>query len=174
MPKIFTIEPVNFNMQAELLKAKRMRAMILNGQKEVAKWVRKDLYKTVQFWKHNVEFAYIIHYARGNIYLEIGPVASVRGARIWQYVNDGTSMIPFVFNPKYVQKTQYPGSIGTNTPGAFTRPSQKILRDASGNPIQGFTPGIRARGWTVLLQAEYAPILADAMRFAIARGLGEI
>lgn len=167
MSKMFEVRAIVPDLKKEMLKAKNMRAYILNEEKAVAKMVQKDLYKTTQYWKHQVTFNYRLHYAGGNVYMEIGPVASQRGARIWRYVNDGTAMIPFRFNPKYRAKTKYPGSIGTNVPGEFTRPSQKIAGP-------GMTPGIRPRLWTEILIREYSPILVEAIQFAIKRGLGEI
>lgn len=168
MSRVFEVHAIKPDFNKELLKAKRVRAMILNEEKYVAKMVRADLYKTVEYWKHHVDFAYIMHYAGGNIYLEIGPVSSVRGSRIWWYINDGTANIPVVFHPNYLPKTRFPGQIGGNWAGdEYNLPRNKIV----GKKLIATPPGIRPRFWTEILQSKYAPILYDAVDFAIKRGL---
>ena len=168
MPGLFRIEPVGLDVRKEWISVKRVRAMILNEQRAVAKLVLRDLYKTVEFWKHTVVFAYWMHYARGNIYLEIAPVQSVRGSRIWTYVNEGTSTIPVIFSDKYVPKTT-PGVL-QSTPGEFTLPRERIV----GKKLFPTPPGIRPRLWTDILQKYYGPYFSDAMEFAIRYGLNEI
>ncbi len=164
MPKIYEVMSV---WDKRVMDSKRVQMMVLNAMKWQGRVLRDEMLLTTQYWKHKVEFAYTMRYRGGDIRLFVGPISSTQGAKIWSYLNDGTSSISVIFNPKYKQKTSYPGEIGNNTPGEYTLPHQRII----GRRMFPTSRGIRARNWTGLLTQRYGSSYTSLIKAAITVGL---
>jgi hypothetical protein len=163
---MFAIEEIKF--PKNLFDSKRVQMMVINAMKAQAKLIiNRDFKSTTQYWKHRVEFGYQMKFQGGDVRLFMGPTGSSRGARIWKNINDGTANIGVIFNPFYVQKTAYPGSLRTNTSGYLTLPHQRIV----GKKPMPTPPGIRAREWTRLIVQDNKYTFAEAIVDAIKRGM---
>jgi len=175
----------------DYFSSKRVRAMVLNELKHHGRLVIDEFRLTTEYWEHKPDFEYTIRYRGGDPLLRIGLSGASKYNKIWQYVNDGTTRRRVRFHREYAPKTSYPGGLGNNTPGAYT----KVVKEAGkffsnkmyfseDSKIQGYyktyVKGIRPRLWISndrnpgeegLINIMYEELFGLAIQNAIARGM---
>ena len=167
----------------------RVRALVLNTLKEYGKRVRDEMRLSTEYWEHKPDFAYEIRYKGGDPLLRIGLVGSSKYNQIWRYVNNGTTKRRVIFHKDYVPKTSYPGFLGNNTPGQYTKVTYEEGKFAGMNygkdsKIQGmssyYLKGIRPRHWVTdpahpeeegQINQMYEELFSEAIQYAIEKGL---
>lgn len=155
----------------DLFGSQRIKALVLNSMMRDARAMEKDLKSTVQHWDHKPTFISTIRYAGGEPRIYVGLVGTNKANDLWNKVNYGTRRRYVTFNPKYMTKTQYPGSFHSNRPGKFTKGR------GLGGKIVGISkkalPGIRPRNWLFLLRDTYKQPFKDHIDDAIRKGLSK-
>jgi hypothetical protein len=167
----------------------RVRAMVLNELKFQGKMIRDTMRLTTEHWEHKPDFAYVIRYKGGDPLLQIGLSGTSKYNLIWKHVNDGTTRRRVIFHRDYVPKTSYPGNIGNNTAGAYTKTIKEAgkfrgMNFSKDSKIQGYSDtylnGIRPRHWVTdpdnpseegVINQMHEELFSEAIQDAIRRGM---
>jgi hypothetical protein len=153
----------------------KLKSTILETLRFQGKKAAAYLGMTTEYWVHKPTFVPVITKVSTNPSVLVGPVLDTNGKK-WLMVNGGTRYRRVIFNSKYEPKTQFPGSLGTNTPGKFTKDLRpfKTQKDREDSKIVALSqtplPGIRPRGWIEIIEHEMQPGFTDAVNYAIQKG----
>lgn len=157
-------------IQPAKLAVSEVRLQLLNAMRKEGRLWRRELKKTVQYWKgEKPDFEFVIGLTKTDATLLAGPSGSKHGAQKWVWVNDGTK--PHVIRPKKAsflrfrtgyQRGSSPGSMGV-------RASQTTGPWRSAKAVNH--PGYTGAKWTVTLKRSRDLPFRTALNAALREGL---
>jgi hypothetical protein len=136
----------------------------------------KKLQDTVRYWKADKPtFEFEIGFSGGETALIIGPSGSAKGAEKWGWLNDGTRAHRIIARRKPLLYFKVGGRSGSTPNSWAVSPSREGTEWRSARSVMH--PGIRARGWTVLLLKErqnpYYKALNDALEAGMKKAMSK-
>lgn len=154
------------------LKVKEIRLEILNALRREGTATKKEMEKTVQYWKGDKpRFEVAIGLTGEDASVMVGPTNPIKGARKWQWLDEGTKDRYNVV-PKRAKALRFlvGGSPGSSPNSLTVKPARPGTKVVYAKRIKRIS-GINARNWSELIAKHRKKPFLASMMDALHRGM---